>query len=75
MKKRLLAGLLWFYVTWFAWAFIAAFSGMTELAGPVLGAAVAMVIAGDPMGRIWPNESARQASAPRQSTVQVSEPA
>ena len=70
MKKRLLSGLLWFYVTWFAWAFVAAFSGITELAGPVLGAVVAMVIAGDPMGRIWPEEPAH-----RQSTVRLSEPA
>lgn len=61
MKKRLLVGLLWFYVTWTAWAFVAAFTGLSELWGPVLGAAVAMVIAGDPMGRIW----ARTVAAPR----------
>ena len=57
MKKRVLAGLLWFYVTWFAWAYVATFFGLTELAGPVLGAAVAMFIAGDPLGRIWGGRS------------------
>jgi hypothetical protein len=57
MKKRIFAGLLWFYVTWFAWAYVAAFFGLTELAGPILGAAVAMFIAGDPLGRIWGGRS------------------
>jgi hypothetical protein len=72
MKKRMFIGLLWFYVTWTAWAFVAAFTGLSELWGPVLGAAVAMVIAGDPMGRIW----ARRPAAPRSavSATRISEP-
>jgi hypothetical protein len=73
MKKRILAGLLWFYVAWFAWAFVAAYSGLSELWGPVLGAAVAMVIAGDPMGRIWGRRSVTRPAVA--STGRLSEPA
>ena len=53
MKKRVLAGLLWFYATWYAWSMVAALAGLPELLGPVVGAAVAMLVAGDPFGRIW----------------------
>ena len=53
MKKRVVSGLLWFYVTWYAWSFVAAYAGLPEIWGLVLGAAVAMLIAGDPMSRIW----------------------
>jgi hypothetical protein len=64
MKTRVLAGLLWFYVTWFAWSFLAAFAGLPELAGPVVGAAVAMFIAGDPLGRIWGGRPLSSSMAP-----------
>jgi hypothetical protein len=66
MIKRVAAALLWFYATWYAWNVIAAFTGMTELAGPVLAAAVAAFLAGDPLGRIWSGTRTRpvaQASA------------
>ena len=59
MKKRLAAALLWFYVTWYAWALVASLMGVTELAGPVLGAALAAFIAGDPMHRIWSQRTER----------------
>ena len=72
MKKRIVAGLLWFYVAWGVWSFLAAMLGLPELAGPVVGAAVAMFIAGDPMGRIW---GGRQLSRPVLSvSEQPSEP-
>jgi hypothetical protein len=53
MKKRVAAALLWFYTTWYAWAMVASVIGLSDLFGPVLGAVVAAVIAGDPMHRIW----------------------
>lgn len=53
MKKRILAGLLWFYMIWYAWTIIANFVGVTDLAGPVIGLVAAALIAGDPLGRIW----------------------
>jgi hypothetical protein len=62
MKKRVAVALLWFYVTWYAWAMVASLTGLTELAGPVLGAALAALIAGDPMHRIWSRGTERPAS-------------
>ena len=53
MKKRVLAGSMWFYATWYAWSMVAALAGLPDLPGPVVGAAVAMFVAGDPLGRIW----------------------
>ena len=53
MKKRIAVGLLWFYATWVAWAIVAQFTGLSEVAGPVLGVAAAALFAGDPLRRIW----------------------
>jgi hypothetical protein len=66
MKKRVLAGLLWFYATWYAWNVLAAFLGLPELAGPVVAAAVAMLLAGDPFGRIWSGTRTRPVAAATQ---------
>ena len=63
MKKRVAAAMLWFYVTWYAWAILAQAAGFPVLAGPVLGAAVAALIAGDPMHRIW-NRGTESAASP-----------
>jgi hypothetical protein len=65
MKKRIPVALLWFYATWLAWAVLAHFVSMSELAGPVLGAAVAALVAGDPFHRIWARVAERaQAAGP-----------
>lgn len=53
MKKRVLAALLWFYTGWYAGAMIGDAVGVSPLFGPILGAAVAALIAGDPRGVIW----------------------
>jgi hypothetical protein len=53
MKKRALAAVLWFYTTWYAWAMLAHFIGISDLAGPFLGLVAAVLFAGDPLGRIW----------------------
>lgn len=53
MKKRVVVALLWFYAAWVAWAMVAQLTGLSELAGPVLGAAAAAFFAGDPLHRIW----------------------
>lgn len=73
MAKRILAGLLWFYVAWYAWSVVASFVGLSDLWGPVFAAAIAMLIAGDPMGRIWGRRSVDQSTAT--SSAQLSEPA
>lgn len=74
MKKRALAAVLWFYTTWYAWAVLAHFIGISDLAGPVLGLVAAVLFAGDPLGRIW---NPRAASATRTLVVSpaASEPA
>jgi hypothetical protein len=65
MKKRVAAALLWFYATWYAWSMLASFVGAPDLFGPVVGAAVAALIAGDPMHRIW----SRVEATPKTETV------
>jgi hypothetical protein len=66
MKKRVLAFFLWFFAVWYAGALIAAFLGINEALGPILGAAAAALIAGDPRGIIW------AASAPAASLPEAS---
>jgi hypothetical protein len=53
MKKRVLAAFLWFYTGWYAGALVASFLGVSPMLGPILGAAVAAVIVGDPRRIIW----------------------
>ena len=53
MTKRVLAAMLWFYTGWYAGAMIAAYIGVSPLLGPLIGAAAAGLIAGDPRRIIW----------------------
>ena len=53
MKKRILATFLWFYAGWYAGAVIAYALGISPLLGPILGAAAAVLVAGDPRRVIW----------------------
>jgi hypothetical protein len=61
MKKRVLSAFLWFYCGWYAGAMIAAFVGISPMLGPIVGAAAAALIAGDPRGVIWPRKAAEPA--------------
>ena len=69
MFKRVLAALLWFYAGWYGGALLADFLGVSLLLGPIIGAAVAALVAGDPRHLIWwairPDEPT-PASAPSQ---------
>jgi hypothetical protein len=58
MTKRVLAALLWFYTGWYAGAILAEFLGVSPVLGPLLGAAAAGLIAGDPRRLIWKSRSA-----------------
>ena len=60
MTKRVLAAMLWFYTGWYAGALLADMIGVSPLLGPVIGAAAAGLIAGDPRRIIW----TARASAP-----------
>lgn len=53
MTKRVLAALLWFYTGWYAGAMIADIVGISPYLGPLIGAAAAGLIAGDPRRIIW----------------------
>jgi hypothetical protein len=53
MTKRLAALFLWFYVMVVAWNFVAFYTGLSVLLGPVFATAVTAFVVGDPMRRIW----------------------
>jgi hypothetical protein len=53
MTKRVLAAILWFYTGWYAGAMLAEFLGVSPFLGPIIGAAAAGLIVGDPRRVIW----------------------
>ena len=53
MLKRVLAALLWFYAGWYGGNILADLMGVSLLVGPVIGAAAAALVAGDPRHIIW----------------------
>lgn len=57
MKKRLLAAFLWFYAGWYAGAILADVLGVSPFLGPLIGAATAALIVGDPRRIIWSAKS------------------
>jgi hypothetical protein len=61
MKRRVLAGLLWFLAAWYAWSIFATFAGLSDIAGPILGVAAGLLFAVDPLNRIWTPPAAGQA--------------
>jgi hypothetical protein len=64
MLKRALAALLWFYVGWYGGNLLADFLGISLVLGPIIGAALAMLIVGDPRRIIWTARSMSQAATP-----------
>ena len=72
MTKRVLAAILWFYTGWYAGAMIAELIGVSALLGPIIGAAAAGLIVGDPRRIIW---TARPATSPTRSAEALPRPA
>lgn len=73
MTKRILAALLWFYAGWYFGSIVAGMTGITPLIGPVIGAAAAALVAGDPRGLIWTTRrSAARLSGPAGQPVDSS---
>jgi len=69
MAKRILAAFLWFYTGWYAGAMLAELLSLSPALGPILGAAAAGLIVGDPRRMIWTARASRSASAPAASTA------
>ena len=72
MTKRAIAAILWFYTGWYAGSMLAEFVGVSALLGPIIGAAAAGLIVGDPRRIIW---TARTAAAPATTREPTPEPA
>ena len=62
MTKRILAAFLWFYTGWYAGAMLAEILSVSPALGPILGAAAAGLIVGDPRGMIWKRRTVRSMS-------------
>jgi hypothetical protein len=60
MKKRVLAAFLWFYTGWYGGAILADLIGVSPVLGPIIGAAAAALIVGDPRRIIWKARSMTQ---------------
>lgn len=74
MTKRILAAFLWFYAGWYGGALLAELFSVSPVLGPIIGAAAAGLIVGDPRRRIW-NRDARPAPATTSSADRLPEPA
>ena len=53
MKKRVLAGVLWFFAVAYAWNLIALVAGLPEQPGYLLGFLAAYLFATDPAHAVW----------------------
>ena len=62
MTKRILAAFLWFYTGWYAGAMLAEILSISPVLGPIIGAAAAGLIVGDPRGMIWKRQAIRPTS-------------
>ena len=71
MLKRVLAAFLWFYAGWYGGNILADFFGVSLLLGPIIGAAAAALVAGDPRRIIW---TARAMSKPVRAAGVATDP-
>jgi hypothetical protein len=71
MKKRAAAAILWFYAGWYAGASIAFIAGLSPVLGPILGAAAATFVAGDPRHVIWTRRAVSRGTAMLPSTQRL----
>jgi hypothetical protein len=73
MTKRVLAGILWVYATWYAWSLYAGLADINVLWGPVIALSVVAFIAALRVRQAWAESSI---TAPRlAASVQSGEPA
>jgi hypothetical protein len=57
MVKRIVSLGLWFYTGWAGGALLAFLFGLSDLLGPIIGAAAAAIFVGDPRRIIWTTNS------------------
>ena len=69
MVKRIFAAFLWFYTGWYGGALLASFLGLNPAIGPIIGAAAAALIVGDPRRVIWKARSIGPALAASAAAV------
>ena len=62
MYKRIAATFLWFYTGWYGGAILADLIGISPMLGPIIGAAAAALIVGDPRRIIWTARSVTTAA-------------
>ncbi len=60
MKRRVLAAFLWFYAGWYLGAYLSEVLGVSPFLGPIIGAAAAALVVGDPRRIIWTKGQAKQ---------------
>lgn len=65
MNKRAVASLLWFAMIWVAYEILWSVTGVLRPIGPVIAAAVAAVVAVDPLGALWPKAARRESTSLR----------
>ena len=63
MKKRVLAGVLWFFAVAYAWNLIALALGLPEGPGYALGIIAAFLFAADPARIVWKRDASQPAAA------------
>ena len=64
MKKRVLAGVLWFFAVAYAWNLIALALGLPEVPGYGLAAIAAFLFAADPRRVVWKHDAHPMAAIP-----------
>jgi hypothetical protein len=63
-KTRFLSTILWFFAGWYVANILAAVFGASELLGPIVGTAAAILIGGDPLHVLWTPRSEGSRVAP-----------
>ena len=69
MSKRILAGILWLFAGWYLGNIAAFYLGISDMLGPILGVAAALVIAGDPLRIVWSNAGRSPSAKGRPATT------
>jgi hypothetical protein len=58
MLKRVAAAFLWYAMVWVGYEIVWSIAGVPRLIGPILAAAVGMVVVVDPLHLFWPRSEA-----------------